>query len=122
MRWAGFVAVFSTTGTLLGRFASAGTLNSPWGLVVAPADFGPFSNSLLIGNFGDGRINAFDPRTGAFRGQLADEHGSPITIDGLWGLTFGNGELAGDTNELFFTAGINGESNGLFGRIAFGDD
>ena len=118
----GFVAVFSTTGTLLGRFASAGTLNSPWGLAVAPADFGPFSNSLLIGNFGDGRINAFDPRTGAFRGQLADEHGSPITIDGLWGLTFGNGELAGDTHELFFTAGINGESNGLFGKIAFGDD
>jgi uncharacterized protein (TIGR03118 family) len=118
----GFVVVFSTAGKLLGRFASRGTLNSPWGLALAPADFGPFSNDLLIGNFGDGRINAFDLRTGAFRGQLADERGGPIAIDGLWGLTFGNGDSAGDTNELFFTAGINGEGNGLFGKIAFGDE
>jgi uncharacterized protein (TIGR03118 family) len=118
----GFVDIFNTAGNLLSRFASQGTLNSPWGLALAPANFGPFSNHLLVGNFGDGRINAFALPTGSFSGQLADERGSPIKISGLWGLTFGNGSLAGDTNKLFFTAGINEESDGLFGRIEFGTD
>jgi uncharacterized protein (TIGR03118 family) len=113
----GFVDVFNVQGHLLRRFASQGTLTSPWGLAFAPRDFGPFSNDVLVGNFGDGRINAFDPHTGAFLGQLSDQHGSPITIDGLWGLAFGNGAAAGAQNELFFTAGINDEADGLFGKI-----
>ncbi len=113
----GFVDVFDTNGTLLRRFAYQGMLNSPWGLALAPANFGRFSNDILIGNFGDGRINAFDPSSGAFLGQLRGENGSPITINGLWGLAFGNGRLAGDTNTLFFASGLNDEADGLFGSI-----
>jgi len=113
----GFVDVFNTAGHLLRRFAAHGTLNSPWGLALAPSDFGQFSNDMLVGDFGDGRINAFDPTSGAFLGQLTDQAGNPITINGLWGLVFGNGAAAGLTNELFFTAGINDEADGLFGKI-----
>jgi uncharacterized protein (TIGR03118 family) len=113
----GFVDVFDTTGHLLRRFASQGTLNSPWGLALAPGNFGTFSNDLLVGNFGDGRINAFDAGTGAFLGQLQNESGMPITINGLWGLAFGNGGLAGDTSTLFFAAGLNDEADGLLGSI-----
>jgi uncharacterized protein (TIGR03118 family) len=119
----GFIDVFDTSGHLLKRFASNGTLNSPWGMTVAPGDFGQFSHDLLVGNFGDGRINAFNLTTGAFLGQLADPAGKPITIDGLWGLTFGKG---GEDDEptLFFAAGINDEADGLFGtlRPAEGND
>ena len=113
----GFVDVFSTSGTLIRRFASGGPLNSPWGMALAPGDFGAFSNDLLVGDFGDGRINAFDPATGAFLGQLQDQNGHSITINGLWGLAFGNGALAGDTTTLFFAAGLNDEADGLFGTI-----
>jgi len=113
----GFVDVFGTSGTLIRRFASGGTLNSPWGLALALAGFGAFSNDLLVGNFGDGRISAFDPATGAFLGQLQDPAGHPVTINGLWGLAFGNGGLAGDTTTLFFAAGLNDEADGLFGSI-----
>jgi uncharacterized protein (TIGR03118 family) len=118
----GFVDVFDTEGNLIRRLASHGTLNSPWGLALAPGDFGPFSNDLLVGNFGEGTtnagtINAFDPNTGNFEGQLRDKSGNIITINGLWGLAFGNGGLAGRTNELFFAAGINHEQDGLFGKI-----
>lgn len=113
----GFVDVFDTGGTLIRRFAAGGALNSPWGLALAPAGFGTFSNDLLAGNFGDGRISAFDPATGAFLGQLRDPHGRPITINGLWGLAFGNGGLAGDTTTLFFASGLNDEADGLFGTI-----
>jgi len=113
----GFVDVFDTDGTLLRRFASQGTLNSPWGLALAPADFGTFSHDVLVGNFGDGRINAFDPATGTFLGQLRDESANAITINGLWGLGFGNGGLAGDPNTLFFAAGFDDEAHGLFGSI-----
>jgi uncharacterized protein (TIGR03118 family) len=113
----GFVDIFDTNGTFIKRFASQGTLNSPWGLALAPANFGKFSNALLVGNFGDGRINAFDSSTGAFLGQLQDNQGQPISIEGLWTLTFGNGGLAGQTNDLFFSAGIDDENHGLFGRI-----
>jgi uncharacterized protein (TIGR03118 family) len=112
----GFVDVFDTNGTLIRRFASRGTLNSPRGLALAPANFGKFSNDVLVGNFGDGRINAFDP-TGAFLDQLRDGNGNAITINGLWGLAFGNGGLAGATNTLFFAAGFNDEADGLFGSI-----
>jgi uncharacterized protein (TIGR03118 family) len=119
----GFVDVFDTNGNLIRRFASQGTLNSPWGLALAPNGFGRFGKNLLVGNFGDGRINAFDPDTGAFRGQFQGQGGSsnPITINGLWGLGFGNGGLAGPTDTLFFTAGLNDEADGLFGSITKGE-
>jgi uncharacterized protein (TIGR03118 family) len=119
----GFIDVFDTSGNFLRRFASHGTLNSPWGMAVAPADFGDFSGDLLVGNFGDGRINAFDPKNGTFLGQLSSPSGQPITIGtptsnvGLWGLTFGNGGSAGNAHTLFFAAGINEEANGLFGSL-----
>src|SRR6266571_3869654 len=89
----------------------------PDGLALAPGDFGRFSQNLLVGNFGNGRINAFDLSTDTFRGQLRDSKGKPITIDGLWALTFGNGQTAGPTNVLFFTAGIEEEQHGLFGSL-----
>jgi uncharacterized protein (TIGR03118 family) len=113
----GFVDVFDTNGNLLKRLISRGALNSPWGLALAPPNFGQFSNDLLVGNFGNGRINAFDPNTGALLGQLKNQKGLIIAINGLWGLAFGNGQTAGPTNALFFTAGINDEANGLFGKI-----
>ncbi len=117
----GFVDVYNTNGHLLRRLISHGKLNSPWGLALAPDDFGRFSNDLLVGNFGDGHINAFNPHTGDFFGQLKDSQGNPIQIDGLWSLAFGNGAQAGATNELFFTAGINDEKDGLFGSITSED-
>ena len=112
----GFVDVFTTGGAFVRRLASGGTLNSPWGLAQAPATFGNFHNAILVGNFGDGRINGFTT-TGAFRGQLKSETSKPIQIDGLWGLRFGNGGNGGDPSTLFFAAGINGEADGLYGSI-----
>jgi uncharacterized protein (TIGR03118 family) len=113
----GVVDVFDSTGNFLYRFASGGTLNAPWGLALAPADFGKFGGALLVGNNGDGHINAFDVNTGAFLGQLTDTSGNTLAFDNLWGLSFGNGHLAGDENTLFFTAGIDNEQHGLFGSI-----
>lgn len=113
----GFVDVFSTSGQLMRRLISHGQLNSPWGLALAPASFGIFSNDLLVGNFGNGRINVYDPNTGERLGQLKSQAGDPIVIDGLWALEFGNGAIAGPSNVLFFTAGIDGEMHGLFGKI-----
>jgi uncharacterized protein (TIGR03118 family) len=113
----GFVDVFDTNGNLIHRLIARGSLNSPWGLALAPADFGQFSNDLLVGNFGDGHINVFDPNTGAALGSLENSGGVPIQIDGLWSLQFGGGPNAGASNELFFTAGIDGEAHGLFGDI-----
>jgi uncharacterized protein (TIGR03118 family) len=113
----GFVDVFDTNGNLIRRLIARGSLNSPWGLALAPANFGQFSNDLLVGNFGDGHINVFDPNTGAAVGSLQNSGGIPIQIDGLWSLQFGNGSAAGATNQLFFTAGIDGEAHGLFGMI-----
>ena len=113
----GFVDVFNTDGVLLRRLEAHGTLDSPWGLALAPQGFGRFSGDLLVGNFGDGRINAFDEHSGRFLGQLTDQAGQPITIDGLWAIAFGNGAQAGGLNELFFTSGPNHEQNGLFGKI-----
>ena len=103
----------------MGRFASHGALDAPWGLALAPAGFGPLSGALLVGNFGDGRINAYNPRTGAFLGPLKDRTGSVIAIEGLWALRFGNGGQAGPANALFFTAGIDDEAHGLFGSLRF---
>jgi uncharacterized protein (TIGR03118 family) len=113
----GFVDVYSTRGHLLHRLLRRGQLNAPWGLVRAPAaGFGRFSGALLVGNFGDGRINAYDPWTGAFGGRLRHEDGTPIQIEGLWGLRFGNG-VTGTPTTLLFTAGIDDEAHGLFGAI-----
>ncbi len=112
----GFVDVFTPQGALVRRLIRRGALNSPWGLAMAPADFGRFSGALLVGNFGDGRINAYDAHNGHFLGALRDDHHHRIAIDGLWGLRFGNG-VTGDTNTLLFTAGPNGEANGLFGTL-----
>lgn len=112
----GFVDVFSTDGAFIRRLVTRGMLDSPWGLALAPAGFGKFSGALLVGNFGDGHINAYDPNTGKPLGQLRQANGRPIVIDGLWGLRFGNGNAA-RTNELLFSAGPNGEADGLLGKI-----
>jgi uncharacterized protein (TIGR03118 family) len=120
----GFVDAYDTAGHLLARVASRGTLNSPWGLALAPESFGTFGGDLLIGNFGDGHIHAYDLRhargngEAIFRGMLHAASGAPLVIDGLWALSFGNGAAAGPTDRLFFTAGPNNESNGLFGMLA----
>jgi uncharacterized protein (TIGR03118 family) len=116
----GFVDVFTTDGRLVRRLISNGHLNAPWGLVMAPAGFGAFGGDLLVGNFGDGTINAYDPSTGTFEGSLQYEDGSTIAIDGLWALRFGNG-VAGDPGTLLFTAGIDDEAHGLFGSITPAD-
>jgi uncharacterized protein (TIGR03118 family) len=119
----GYVDVFDASGTLLTQLISKGALNSPWGMQMAPSTFGQFSGALLVGNFGDGTINAFDPAKGTPLGTLQDTTGHPVTILGLWGLLFGNGGRGGDTSTLYFTAGIPGpygekpESHGLFGSI-----
>ena len=126
----GFIDIFDLHGHMLSRFASHGTLNSPWGMARAPRGFGKFSNALLVGNFGDGAINAFDFHSGAFLGQLEDSTGTPIAIDGLWSLEFGrsgehhDGDRDDDdddrgsrTSTLYFTAGPGEEENGLVGSI-----
>jgi uncharacterized protein (TIGR03118 family) len=112
----GFVNIFDADGHLIRRFASQASLNSPWGIARAPFAFGRFSGDILIGDFGDGRINAFDS-SGNLLDQLQDANGQPITIDGLWTLTFG-GAAESDPDTLYFTAGPNDEKNGLFGSIA----
>jgi len=119
----GYVASFDTSGTLKTNLVSAGVLNSPWGIAIAPSTFGDFSGTLLVGNFGDGLIHAYNATSGALQGTLADLKGNPIAIPGLWSLNFGNGGNGGDKSTLYFTAGISGpngspiESHGLFGSI-----
>lgn len=113
----GYVDVFDGNGNLLQRIEHGPWMNAPWGLAMAPADFGKSSNTLLVGMFGSGQIATFDPVTGDFEGLLRDRHGKPIQIDGLWALQFGNGGSAGPTNTLFFTAGIDDEAHGLFGTV-----
>jgi uncharacterized protein (TIGR03118 family) len=113
----GFVDVFDADGNLIRRLASRGSLNAPWGIALAPADFGRFSNMLLIGNFGDGRINAYDLSSGNFKGQLRAANHKAIEIDGLWGLAFGNGVAGQPTSALFFTSGPDDEEHGLYGRV-----
>ena len=116
----GALDVFDAAGNLVKRLIPVGgKLNAPWGIAMAPANFGPFSNDLLVGNFGDGTINAFDPATGAFLGTLSDGNGTPLVIDGLWGLAFGNGLNSQPTNTLFYAAGPAGGTNGVYGRIDF---
>jgi uncharacterized protein (TIGR03118 family) len=112
----GFVDVFTSSGHMVKRLITRGALNSPWGLVIAPSGFGSLSHDLLVGNFGNGIINAYDPNTGSFRGTLLGPGRQPIRNDGLWGLRFGNG-VTGSPRTLLFTAGIDDESDGLFGEI-----
>jgi uncharacterized protein (TIGR03118 family) len=112
----GFVDVYSERGQFLSRFASRGVLNSPWGMTIAPPSFGRFAGDLLIGNFGDGRIHAFDPRCGLLRGTLRGTSGRPLSIDGLWSLVVGD-PVAGGTNAVWFSAGPDDESHGLLGLL-----
>jgi uncharacterized protein (TIGR03118 family) len=114
----GVVDEFDLNGNFLGRVATGGPLNSPWGLAIAPTGFGDIAGDLLVGNFGDGTIHVYNPTTDAFIETLGDGMGNPIMIDGLWGLDFGNGSGSGSTTNLYFTAGPNSEADGLFGFIA----
>ena len=113
----GQVVEYEEDGTLVKDFHTRGVLNAPWGMAIAPATFGVFANDLLVANFGDGTITAFDLTTGDFAGYLRDPDTKIICIDGIWGLTFGNGVSLGDANALYFTAGPNNEEDGLFGRL-----
>jgi uncharacterized protein (TIGR03118 family) len=112
----GFVDVYTTSGAWVKRFATHGVLNSPWGITIAPANFGQFSGDLLIGNFGDGRIHAFDPNTGEVLGTLRGTSGKPLAIDGLWGLIVGDA-VAGGPDSVWFSAGPDEESHGLLGTL-----
>jgi len=125
----GFVDVYDPNGTLIQRVASRGSLDSPWGVTVAPAGFGQFSGALLVGNFGNSHVNAFDLRTGKFLGQLSGPDGKPLVLNGgfqnpdprdtkgLWGIAFDNGVSNGHPNTMYFTAGIGDETHGLFGTL-----
>jgi uncharacterized protein (TIGR03118 family) len=111
----GIVDKYDLNGNFVARLVSAGgLLNSPWGMALAPAGFGDLAGSLLVGNFGDGRINAYNSTTGAFLETLTDANGNPLVIDGLWGLAVGNGANSGS---VYFTAGPGGEEHGLFGKL-----
>jgi uncharacterized protein (TIGR03118 family) len=123
----GYVDEFTPDGKLVGRVASKGSarapLNAPWGLAVAPANFGAYSGDLLVGNFGNGRISAYKQLASGkwvYKGQLRAASGSPIVLDGLWAIAFGNGAAAGPTNNLYFTSGPRAQEHGLFGFIAVG--
>jgi uncharacterized protein (TIGR03118 family) len=113
----GFVDVFSSKGSLLARLQHGDWFNAPWGVVLTPADFGEFSHTLLVGNFRGGTVAAFNPLTGHFLGNVLNPNGSTLNIDGLWALGFGNGGNSGPGNTLFFTAGPDNETNGLFGTL-----
>ena len=113
----GYVSIFDLNGVFQQRLISGGALNAPWGVALAPAGFGPLGGDLLVGNFGDGRINAYNPLTGTFVDTLRDSTGNPLVNRGLWGITFGNGGNGGDLNTLYFAAGIQREEHGLFGSI-----
>ena len=117
----GLVNVFDANGTLVKRLVDAGgKLNAPWGMALAPADFGTLSNALLVGNFGDGAIHGYDPASGRYLGAVSDGSGTPFAAPGLWGITFGNDAVNQPHATLFFAAGINGEANGRYGRIDLG--
>lgn len=113
----GYVDAFSPNGTLLMRLEHVRWLNSPWAVTMAPQGFGQASGLLLVGNFGSGQIATFDPASGGFQGLMRGPRGQAVTIDGLWGLGFGNGATAGSATTLFFTAGIQEEAHGLFGTL-----
>jgi len=117
----GYVDVYDTNGKLIKQLVAAGgALNAPWGLALAPSDFGTLSGALLVGNFGDGNINAYDAAAGTFIGTLNDSGGKAIATPGLWGIAFGNDANNQPHNTLFFAAGTNDEANGSYGRIDVG--
>lgn len=113
----GYVDVYTPTGKLIQRIASKGALDAPWGIALAPAGFGKAGSTLLIGNFGDGHINAYEPVFHFLLGSLRDASYKPVHIDGLWGLAFGNGYDGQSVDSLYFTAGPGGEAHGLYGRL-----
>jgi uncharacterized protein (TIGR03118 family) len=118
----GIVNVFDTNGNLLARLVGeGGELNAPWGMALAPADFGTLSDALLIGNFGDGTIHGYDPADGRYLGAVTDGGGTPFAVPGLWGIAFGNDASNQPHATLFFAAGTNAEANGLYGRIDLGE-
>jgi uncharacterized protein (TIGR03118 family) len=123
----GAVSIFDTAGNFVARAVTGGNLNAPWGVAIAPASFGIFSGDLLIGNFGDGLINVYDPKTYSYLGQLMDATGKPLAYASLWELLPGGTAVAGttavsagDTSTVYFTAGLAGETHGLFGGISNG--
>jgi uncharacterized protein (TIGR03118 family) len=116
-RGKGFVDEFNFKGHLIDRVDSHGPLNAPWGLAIAPSNFGKFSNDLLVGNFGNGKINVYDSDTHEFLGKLKDKDGNPIKIEGLWALIPGNDGPHSDPQKIYFTAGIGDEEHGLFGSL-----
>ncbi|MFZ1881557.1 MAG: TIGR03118 family protein, partial [Gaiellaceae bacterium] len=122
----GYVDEFTPAGQLVAHVVNSGKPNAPlnaaWGLALAPADFSVFASDLLVGNFGNGRISAYTQRGDkwVFKGQLKHADGSPIAIDGLWGIAFGNGAAAGPANSLYFLSGPSAEAHGLFGSITAG--
>jgi uncharacterized protein (TIGR03118 family) len=118
----GYVDVYTPQGLLAQRLISGGQLNAPWGVAIAPTGFGDYALDLLVGNFGDGTINVFNPTNGTYLATLQDLHGSTIAIQGLWALQVGNGKSGGDANAVYFTAGIGGPTgaiatHGLFGSL-----
>jgi uncharacterized protein (TIGR03118 family) len=113
----GYVDRYSPSGVLLLRLEHGKWLNAPWGITISPGGFGKLSNKLLVGNFGSGQIAAFNAESGEFQSMMNDPTGKPVTIDGLWGLRFGNGFAAGGVNVLYFAAGIQDEDHGLFGTL-----
>jgi uncharacterized protein (TIGR03118 family) len=117
----GLVDVFDANGAFVKRLVDAGgKLDAPWGMALAPADFGTLGNALLVGNFGDGTIHGYDPASGRYLGAVTDGSGTPFAAPGLWGITFGNDAVNQPHATLFFAAGINGETNGRYGRIDLG--
>jgi uncharacterized protein (TIGR03118 family) len=114
----GLIDIYDANGAFVKRLVSTGAqLNAPWGMVLAPSDFGTLSGKLLVGNFGDGQINAFDPSSGAFVAALADGTGHAFAVSGLWGIAFGNDAVNQPHNTLYYAAGTNDEANGDYGRI-----
>lgn len=116
----GHVVFCDRDGHLLSEMKDQGRLNSPWGVVIAPQGFGEFGGDLLVANFGDGTVAAFHPGSGVFHDYLRGADGKPLVLDGIWGLTFGNGVSLGDAMSLYYTAGPNNEQDGVFGRIRWG--
>ncbi|HEX2851595.1 MAG TPA: TIGR03118 family protein [Opitutaceae bacterium] len=115
----GRIVAYDLDGKIIQDFGKSELLNSPWGVAIAPKNFGPFSGTLLVGNFGDGTMVAYDLATGKALDYLREASGEPIAIDGLWGIAFGNGVSLGDSDSLYFAAGPNLEQDGIFGRVRY---
>lgn len=114
----GFIDVFDFDGHFVRRLIKHRGLNAPWGMAMAPADFGDFSDTLLVGSFGNGTVASYNPKTGRFLGYLKDGNGEKLHIDGLWGMAFGNGVNGQDKNKLYFAAGVGDEEGGLYGSVS----